>query len=65
MLSGRPMNLKLNHIQHIGIPVTDIKGLEDFYVRLGFKNVMVTSFEYKGGKGKVAMMKMNEMIIEL
>ena len=59
------MNLKLNHIQHIGIPVTDIKGSEGFYVRLGFKNVMGTSFEDKGGKGKVAMMKMNEMIIEL
>jgi len=59
------MNLKLNHIQHIGIPVTDIKRSEGFYERLGFKNAMDSSFEYKGGKGKVAMMKLNDMIIEL
>ena len=45
------MNLKLNHIQHIGIPVTDIKKSEAFYEKLGFKNVMDSTFEYKGGKG--------------
>jgi catechol 2,3-dioxygenase-like lactoylglutathione lyase family enzyme len=57
--------LKLNHIQHIGIPVTDIKISEAFYERLGFKNVMESSFDYNGGKGKVAMMQLNEMILEL
>ena len=59
------MNLKLNHIQHIGIPVTNIQASEIFYERLGFKNVMATTFEYNGGAGNVAMMKLNEMIIEL
>jgi catechol 2,3-dioxygenase-like lactoylglutathione lyase family enzyme len=59
------MNLKLNHIQHIGIPVTDIKISEAFYERLGFKNVMDSSFDYNGGKGKVAMMQLNETILEL
>jgi catechol 2,3-dioxygenase-like lactoylglutathione lyase family enzyme len=59
------MNLKLNHIQHIGIPVTDIKISEVFYERLGFKNVMDSSFDYNGGNGKVAMMQLNEMILEL
>jgi catechol 2,3-dioxygenase-like lactoylglutathione lyase family enzyme len=59
------MDLKLNHIQHAGIPVTDIKRSEKFYETLGFKNVMSTGFEYNGGKGVVAMMKQNEMIIEL
>ena len=59
------MNLKLNHFQHIGIPVTDIKRSKDFYERLGFVNVMDSTFEYKGGKGKVEMMKLHEMIIEL
>lgn len=59
------MNLKLNHIQHIGIPVTDIKMSEVFYERLGFNNVMASTFEYNGGKGLVAMMKLNQMIIEL
>lgn len=59
------MNLKLNHIQHIGIPVTNIKKSEAFYEKLGFKNVMDSTFEYNGGKGMVAMMKLNDMIIEL
>jgi catechol 2,3-dioxygenase-like lactoylglutathione lyase family enzyme len=59
------MNLKLNHIQHIGIPVTNIKISEAFYERLGFKNVMASTFEYNDGKGMAAMMKLNDMIIEL
>jgi catechol 2,3-dioxygenase-like lactoylglutathione lyase family enzyme len=57
--------MKLNHIQHIGIPVTDIKISEAFYEILGFKNVMAATFEYNGDKGNVAMMKLNDMIIEL
>lgn len=59
------MNIKLNRIQHIGIPVTDIKVSEAFYERFGFKNVMSTTFEYNGDSGNVAMMKLNDMIIEL
>lgn len=59
------MNIKLNHLQHIGIPVTDIKVSAAFYERFGFKNVMSTTFEYNGGSGNVAMMKLNDMIIEL
>ncbi len=59
------MNLKINHIQHIGIPVTDIKASEVFYEKLGFKNVMPSVFEHMGGKGIVAMMQLNDMIIEL
>lgn len=51
------MNFKINRIQHIGIPVTDIKKSENFYISLGFKNVMGCDFEYNGGKGIVAMMK--------
>jgi len=59
------MNLKLNHIQHIGVPVTNIQASEAFYERLGFKNVMATTFQYNGGMGNVAMMKRDAMIIEL
>ncbi len=59
------MNIRLNHIQHIGIPVTDIKVSEVFYARLGFKNVMATTFEYNGDTGNVAMMQLNDMIIDL
>ncbi len=60
------MNLKINHIQHIGIPVTDIKKSEAFYEKLGFTNVMASSFEIEAEKsGIVAMMKRESMIIEL
>ncbi len=59
------MNVKLNHIQHIGIPVIDIKVSENFYTKLGFKNVMATTFKYNSNTGSVIMMKLNEMVIEL
>jgi catechol 2,3-dioxygenase-like lactoylglutathione lyase family enzyme len=60
------MNLKFNHIQHIGIPVTDMKVSEAFYEKLGFKNVMPSTFEFNGEKGGiVAMMKRGDMIMEL
>ena len=59
------MNFKINHIQHIGIPVTDLERSETFYKKLGFKNVMGSDFEYNGGKGKVAMMQRDDMILEI
>lgn len=59
------MNFAINHIQHIGIPVTNIQLSEIFYEKLGFKNVMSSSFDYMGGKGIVAMMQRETMIIEL
>jgi lactoylglutathione lyase len=59
------MNLKLNRIQHIGLPVTNLKASEAFYQKLGFTNAMSSAFDYKGGKGSVAMMRRGEMIIEL
>ncbi|MFM2368049.1 MAG: hypothetical protein RL619_345 [Bacteroidota bacterium] len=60
------MDLKINCIQHIGIPVTNIKKSEAFYEKLGFKNVMSSTFEIDIEKGGiVAMMERNKMIIEL
>ena len=59
------MNIKINKLQHIGIPVTDINISEAFYEKFGFKNVMTSTFEFNGGKGKVAMMKLNDIIVEL
>lgn len=59
------MDLTINHIQHIGIPVSDLKRSEAFYHRLGFENVMASGFDYKGGKGNMAMVQRGEMIIEL
>jgi catechol 2,3-dioxygenase-like lactoylglutathione lyase family enzyme len=59
------MNLKLNRIQHIGLPVTNLKASEAFYRKLGFANAMSSPFDYNGGQGSVAMMRRGEMTIEL
>lgn len=59
------MSIKINRIQHTGMPVTDIKRSEAFYNRLGFENVMSATFQYNGGTGTVAMMQRDDMILEL
>ena len=59
------MNLKINHLQHIGMPIIDIDISQAFYKRLGFENAMNSTFMHMGATGKVAMMKRGEMIIEL
>ena len=59
------MELSIKHIQHIGIPVTDINRSVIFYESLGFKNVMDSSFMHHGGKGLVVMMKSGDVMIEL
>ena len=59
------MHLKINHLQHIGMPITNIETSITFYERLGFKNVMQSTFIHEGGEGKVCMMQHDAMIIEL
>jgi catechol 2,3-dioxygenase-like lactoylglutathione lyase family enzyme len=59
------MKFKINKLQHIGIPVSDIRKSEAFYKRLDFENVMETTFMYKGGNCTVIMMQLNDIIIEL
>ena len=59
------MNLKINRLQHIGLPVTDLTRSEKFYEKLGFRQVMASDFEFKGEKGQVAMMQQGDMIIEI
>ena len=59
------VNLKINHIQHIGLPVTNLKASQAFYERLGFASVMNSGFDYRGGRGSVSMMKRGGMILEL
>lgn len=58
-------DLTLNCIQHIGIPVTNLERSEKFYQRLGFENMMTSSFTHNGRQGKVAMMQSGEIIIEI
>lgn len=59
------MNLKINRLQHIGLPVTNIEVSKAFYDKLGFRNVMSTTFMHQGAEGRVTMMKQGEIIIEL
>jgi catechol 2,3-dioxygenase-like lactoylglutathione lyase family enzyme len=59
------MDLKINYLQHVGLPITDLAVSQKFYESLGFKNVMSSTFEHNGGTGNVAMMKLGNIIIEL
>jgi len=59
------MNLKINRLQHIGLPITNMEASQSFYERLGFASVMQSTFIHEGAQGKVSMMKRGEMIIEL
>ena len=59
------INLAINSLQHIGIPVIDIKVSEAFYKRLGFSNVMQSNFLLNGGTGTCIMMQRDVMIIEI
>lgn len=59
------MNLKINHLQHIGMPITDIDVSTSFYEKLGFKVVMRSTFMHEGSAGKVAMLQLEKIIIEL
>lgn len=47
------------------MPVTDLKRSEAFYEKLGFANVMASGFDYQGGRGSVAIMRRDAMILEL
>lgn len=59
------INLTINAIQHIGIPVTNIVVSQQFYSRLGFTNVMEAPFTDNGATGTCVMMQLNTMVIEL
>ena len=55
----------INHLQHIGIPVSDIVVSEAFYSRLGFNKVMQSTFDEAGESGTCIMMKNKDIILEL
>ncbi len=61
----QPVNLKLKAIQHIGIPVTNIKVSESFYHNLGFENVMQSGFMHNNEEGICIMMRQGNIVIEL
>lgn len=55
----------INHLQHLGIPVTDITVSEAFYNRLGFIRVMQSAFNDDGETGTCVMLKNKRIILEL
>ena len=57
--------VSINHLQHIGIPVTDIKVSSAFYRQFGFTNVMEAPFTMEGEEGICIMMQCKSIIIEL
>jgi len=58
------VDLKINRIQHLRLPVTNLKASEAFYKKPGFAKVMASGFDYMGGQGAVAMTQRGEMILE-
>ena len=59
------MDLQINHLQHIGVPVRNLAVSQAFYERLGFQNAMTRSFPYEGDTGHVVMMQRGAIIMEL
>ena len=59
------MNLKINRLQHIGVPVSNLVISKAFYNHLGFTDVMNAGFIHQGGDGKVCMMQLDAIIMEL
>jgi catechol 2,3-dioxygenase-like lactoylglutathione lyase family enzyme len=57
--------LQINHLQHAGIPVTDIRVSEAFYQRLGFSKVMESAFTLEGEQGVCIMMQHAAAMVEL
>ncbi len=55
----------INHLQHIGIPVSDIAVSEAFYNQLGFNKVMQSTFNEEGELGTCIMLKDKNLILEL
>ncbi|MBS1748604.1 MAG: VOC family protein [Bacteroidetes bacterium] len=61
----KPVQIPIQSLQHVGIPVSDIKISEKFYEKLGFSKVMHRTFIYEGEEGICVMMKREGVTIEL
>lgn len=59
------MELKINQLQHVGLPVTDIRRSVAFYESLGFSNIMSREFVHLGETVRVAMMEKSSVVMEL
>jgi lactoylglutathione lyase len=61
----KSVKLPITGLQHVGIPVTDLKASQEFYQNLGFITVMEAPFDFQDEKGKCIMMKMKSLTMEL
>ncbi|MBU6168514.1 MAG: VOC family protein [Bacteroidetes bacterium] len=59
------IDLKINHLQHIGLPIQEINRSRLFYESLGFQCIMKNTFRHEDGEGQVVMMKYKHIILEL
>lgn len=59
------MEIKINKLQHIGVPVTNLQVSLAFYRKLGFEQVTGSPFNHHGKTGNMAMMKHDQIIMEL
>ena len=59
------LNGNLGGIQHLGVPVTNLESSVDFYQNLGFERVMSAEVPEGDDAIQVAMMKHDNVIIEL
>lgn len=59
------LDIKINGLQHVGIPVVDMAVSVKFYGRLGFRVVMDELFIHESEKGRCCMMQKDKVIIEL
>lgn len=55
----------LDGVQHLGIPVTDIKRSRAFYAQLGFKEVMTAELPADGDSVQVVMLELGNLVFEL
>lgn len=58
-------NLSIKALQHVGIPVTNLKTSEAFYNKLGFAIAMDAPFDHEGEHGHCIMMKRGTIVLEL
>ncbi|WP_276373517.1 VOC family protein [Chryseolinea sp. H1M3-3] len=61
----QPVELPITSLQHIGIPVTNLEKSKAFYEKLGFTNVMESTFEFNDSQGTCVMMKLGGILMEL
>jgi catechol 2,3-dioxygenase-like lactoylglutathione lyase family enzyme len=61
----KPVKLSITGLQHVGIPVTDLKTSTEFYEKLGFVMVMEAPFKFNNEPGTCIMMKYGDIMMEL